>query len=117
MFSKGKDNGGVMTQEYDWKYDRTNSKGEVILRHNTKEVLSFVKEYLDKKDIPYDVRAGAHMMWIHNIEQDKSYAYYWTTGRWAPFAKSGRPKKHYRSKGIEDFIDRFFFDKEIKDDS
>ena len=40
---------------------------------------------------------------------DNMYSYYYTTGRWAKYMPRNRgyPKKHYRSKGIEDFYNRF----------
>ena len=44
-----------------------------------------------------------------------SYAYYYTTGRWSPYIIGRFPKKHYHSKGIEDFINRFI--KGIKDET
>jgi len=88
----------------DYKYARTNSKGEKILRRDTDEDLEFVENYLTDRGIEYKIRYGASMMWIKNLD-GKLYSYYWTTGRWAP--RSLRVKKHYASRGIEDFVNRF----------
>tara|TARA_R110001592_G_scaffold235370_1_gene493409 strand:+ start:1083 stop:1688 length:606 start_codon:yes stop_codon:yes gene_type:complete len=92
-------------QEYDWKYGRTNSKGEVIFRHNTDQTVEDVCNFLDEYNIEYEKRLGATMLWIYF--KNKKYAYYYTTGKWAPFAARGYPKKHFHSKGIEDFYNRF----------
>jgi len=95
------------TEEYKWSYDRTNSKGEKHFRHDTDETLEDVLEFLQTSNIKYEVKEGAHMLWVYH--EDRKYAYYYTTGRWAPYKKylGGYPKKHYHSKGIEDFITRF----------
>ncbi len=92
-------------------YDRTNSKGEVKFRRDTNESLEEVTKYLDDIGIEYQVRSGASMLWITT---HRKYAYYYTTGRWAPLAPKGYPKKHYKSNGIADFIKRF--SKEKKED-
>lgn len=84
---------------------RKNSKGEVILRRDTNESLDFVKEYLDSKGIPYIVKEKARMLWIGY--EERAYSYYYTTGRWAAFSTRGMPRKHYSSRGIEDFVTRF----------
>tara|TARA_R100000234_G_scaffold72576_1_gene44726 strand:- start:1426 stop:1995 length:570 start_codon:yes stop_codon:yes gene_type:complete len=89
----------------EYKYARTNSKGEVILRRDTEETLSFVTSILDKNNIPYEYMEGATMFIMYN-KANVRYVYYWTTGRWA--VKKRRIDKHYQSKGIEDFINRFF---------
>ena len=89
----------------EYKYARTNSKGEVILRRDTEETLSFVTSILEKNNIPYEYREGATMFILYN-KANVRYVYYWTTGRWA--VKKRRIDKHYQSKGIEDFINRFF---------
>lgn len=89
----------------DYKYARTNSKGEVVLRRDTEEDFSFVVSYLKEKDIPYEYRDGAHMFILTN-SADVRYVYYWTTGRWS--IKKRTIDKHYSSKGIDDFVTRFF---------
>lgn len=94
------------TKEYNWSFNRRNSKNEVIFKHHTSETLDEVTDFLDKKKLEYDIRYGATMLWIHYKNQ--SYAYYYTTGRWAPFSKTSiYPDRHYHSKGIKDFYKRF----------
>ena len=95
----------IKEKEYKWSYDRTNSKGEVIFRHDTEEDFNFATTFLDKKNMEYEKRTGGSMLWIHY--KDETYSYYPTTGRWAPWTKGGYPNKHYTSKGIEDFYTRF----------
>lgn len=90
-------------KEYKWSYDRTNSKGEVIFRHDTEEDFEFVINFLKEKNIDYEVKIYANMLWIHY--NDKTYSYYPTTGRWG--TRNNHYLKHYHSKGIEDFYTRF----------
>jgi hypothetical protein len=98
-----------LTKEYDWKFDRVNSKGEIVWRSNTYEDLEYVTDYLNKKYIKYEVKEKAQML---KIKYKKIfYAYYYTTGRWSPYVKKNFPEKHYYSKGIEDFVNRFLFSK------
>ena len=94
-----------------YRFDRVNSKGEVIFRRDTNETLEYVEKYLNSKGIKYEVRKGAYMLWI---KKDKWYAYSYTTGRWHPYIENSYPKKHYRSNGIDDFITRFTKDSKIK---
>ena len=42
---------GLMSTS-EWKYERTNSKGERVYRRDTNESLAFVTEYLDEKKYP-----------------------------------------------------------------
>jgi len=97
----------------DYYYVRTNSKGEKILKRDTKEGVEDATAYLDSIGIEYEIKSGARMMWIYIPRKDnpdwsdKKYAYYYTTGRWNQFKAGGYPTKHYQSKGIEDFITRF----------
>ena len=94
------------TKEYNWSFHRVNSNNERIFRHDTNENIDYVIAFLDKKKIRYDIRDGATMLWIYY--RDQQYSYYYTTGRWAPFSKKTKyPRKHYYSKGIEDFYTRF----------
>tara|TARA_B110000285_G_scaffold14174_1_gene13956 strand:+ start:206 stop:547 length:342 start_codon:yes stop_codon:yes gene_type:complete len=90
-------------------FNRLNSKGQAIFRRDTNETLEEVENYLMDKDIDYDVR-GSTMLWIRTLRG--CYSYYYTTGRWSPYiprgaTKNGYPKKHYNSKGISDFVERF----------
>ena len=48
------------TEEYDWSYDRTNSKGEKHFRHDTNETLEDVLEFLQKSNIKYEVKAVSY---------------------------------------------------------
>lgn len=67
-------------------------------------------KFLDSKGIEYESRCGARMLWIYHPEEVwKKYSYYYTTGRWSPYKRAKMPKKHYHSKGIEDFVERFLF--------
>ena len=95
---------GRKPTEYNWKFDRVNSKGEVLFKHSTNQTLEEVSQYLDSNSIKYEVRAGAHMLWLYN-DTGKKYSYYYTTGRWSSYGMQF--KKHYRSKSIEDFCSRF----------
>jgi len=98
-----------MSSEY--KYVRTNSKGEKIFRRDTNETFEYVEKYLESKDIYYKSRRGGSMMWIFIDDKEigtyRQYVYYPTTGRWNSWKSNGFPKKHYRSNGIEDFLTRF----------
>ena len=100
----------------EWTYVRTNSKGKPIFRRDTNEDLEFVENYLTERNIDYDLRLGATMMYIYNND-DKRYAYYWTTGRWS--VENAITDGHYHSKGIDDFVCRFLnkFAQEKKDAS
>ena len=45
------------------------------------------------------------MLIVYHPDKDyKKYDFRYTTGRWSPLPNK---KIHYRSKGIEDFIERF----------
>lgn len=94
-------------KEYNWSFNRVNSKGEIIFNHNTNETVDDVSKFLDSHDIKYELTSGAGstMFWIYF--EDTKYAYFSTSGRWAPWKRSGYPTKHYTSKGIEDFYTRF----------
>jgi hypothetical protein len=98
----------------EWKYNRTNSKGEVVFRRDTNETVDFVETYLIKNNISY-MGSGTTMLYIEN-KAGKEYAYYCTTGRWS--VKKRVYDKHYHSKGIEDFVtnylNRFADDQTIK---
>lgn len=95
----------IEEKEYNWSYDRTNSKGKVIFRHDTNETMEDASNFLKEKGIEYEEKRGGSMIWIHY--QYQLYSYYPTTGKWAPWNEGGYPDKHYASKGIEDFYTRF----------
>jgi|14BtaG_2_1085337.scaffolds.fasta_scaffold01868_13 hypoxanthine phosphoribosyltransferase len=98
----------------EYTYVSTNSKGDKVFRRDTDESLEFVVEYLEGKGLEYEVREGAKMLWIY-ASNNQTYSYYYTTGRWAPYCKRGYPKKHYMSKGINDFITRYV-EKDVQND-
>jgi len=89
----------------EYTYVRTNSKGKKIFRRDTNESLSFVQEFLKNNNIEWEERLGASLLYLYNAQGDM-YTYYWTTGRWCK--GSAISPKHYSSKGIEDFVNRFF---------
>jgi len=93
------------TTEYDWSYSRTNSKGEAKFRHTTNESVEDVMAYLEEQGLDFEYMEGASMLWIYC--KKGVYSYYYTTGRWAAYSKLGMPNKHYRAKGIKDFLQRF----------
>jgi len=95
------------TEEYNWRYIRTNSKGVKIFRHDTYEELLDVLNYLDERGYDY-IEAGGGMLWITGID-DEEYSYYWTTGKWS--SKKSNRKKHFQAKGIKDFLDSYIGNK------
>lgn len=96
-------------KEYKYKFNGKYADGSVSFRHDTEQSLEYVKDYLDLKNIKYDIEIMANMLWVYH--ESKTYYYYYTTGRWARYYKGHRPDKHYRSKGIVDFITRFVLEK------
>ena len=91
----------------EYRFDRVNSKGEVMFKRDTNESLEDVEKYLTSKSIEYEIKEQAHMIKI--ITEGRDYSYYYATGRWSPYKEylGGYPKKYYKSNGIEDFITRF----------
>lgn len=73
-------------------------------KHRLDETLEEVFEKLDEADVDFLYKPACELIWIYG---KKAYAYYWTTGRWNTY---GMKDKHYRSKGIDDFLTRFFED-------
>ena len=57
----------------------------------------------ERSGFEYMLKLSANMMWVTNKE-GRRYAYYPTTGRWSTF---GNRYVRYRSRGVEDFIERF----------
>jgi len=95
----------MATKEKTWHYVRTNSKGETVFKRYTKETMEDAISFLEVNGIEYEERRGAKMLWVYF--DNKKYSYYPTTGRWNKYKKGGYPDKHYMSKGIEDFYNRF----------
>ena len=89
----------------EWKYQRTNKKGEVFFKRTTEQPLAYVEAVLRNKGIPYMVKMGATMIRLTAPHGD--YVYYWTTGRWQK-CQSKPMDRHYHSKSIDDFLDNYF---------
>jgi len=96
-------------EKSDYYYNGKYSDGEVKLRRDTLETLEEVTSYLDSIGLSYDIKDGAHMLWIYvpHLDWMRKYAYFWTTGRWNQYKADTFPKKHYHCNGIKDFIERF----------
>ena len=93
-----------MKHTNEWKFVRKNSKGEAVFRRDTDESLEYVLEYLKDKDVTVEIFPKATLLSIY--VDWRRYDYYWTTGRWCQ-RRLGYPRKHYHSKGIDDFFTRF----------
>ena len=96
----------VMSKTTDQK--PTDEKYNWSFKHKTEQSAEYCMEYLDSKGIEYELKEGGSMLWVYK-ENKKAYSYYYTTGRWAPYSSSGYPYKHFRSRGIADFVNRFFY--------
>ena len=94
-------------EEYNWAYDGEDGSGSTLFRHETEQSAEYCMEYLDSKGIEYELKEGASMLWVYK-ENYKAYSYYYTTGRWSPYVQGGYPSVHFKSKGIADFVNRFF---------
>ena len=93
----------------EYYYVRTNKSGEAVLRRDTDETVKYVSEVLEDNGIPFEYKSGGYCFVIYKEETGKYYQYFNTTGRWGVFrGGKRRPAKHYSSKGIQDFLDRFF---------
>ena len=87
-----------------YRYHKTNSKGDPVFRRDTDQSLCEVETYLKENDITYEYRLGATALKIYNKE-DYPYIYYFTTGRWKPYNLRRFP--HYRSESIQDFAIKY----------
>ena len=74
----------------------------------TGESASFVSEVLKEEGIPYTFKEGGGCFLLRNPVKGGRYQYYYTTGRWSKLRLGKENKLHYRSKGIYDFLERFF---------
>ena len=77
-------------------------------------------QVFDEFGYDYRLKLRGSMMWV-TIKSGKKFAFYPTTGRWAPYGRT-TPSVHYRSKGARDFAERFLkpsddLDDAIKEDS
>jgi hypothetical protein len=89
--------------EYSWKYTGQGSSGAKF-KHTTAQTKEEVIAILDECGIMYSPRDEATMLVLYG--ENKKFYYYYTTGRWSTEGKGH--KKHYYSKGINDFLTRFF---------
>ena len=92
------------------EYAGRNSKGVVKLRRSTNQSLEEVMEFLDSKDIRYDVKENAYCI---NFEfKGDAYQYFWTTGRWGIYwnchgnNRFQLPRVHYMIESIEDLYEK-----------
>lgn len=60
-------------------------------------------EIFDKEGLSYIPMLKGGMVWVDS-KSGRRYAFYPTTGRWSNY---GNRKNHYRSRGAQDFVDRF----------
>ena len=94
-----------------FEYAGTNSKGEVKLRRSTNQSLEDTLEFLDIKEIEYEVKEGAYCINFTFLED--TYQYFWTTGRWGAYenkhgnSKFRFPSQHYMAESIEDLYERW----------
>jgi len=91
------------------KYAGRNSKGQVKLRRSTNQSLEETLEFLDSKEIKYDVKEKAYC--INFDFKGESYQYFWTTGRWGKYwnqygnSRFQLPKIHYMIESIQDLYE------------
>tara|TARA_R110000822_G_C14965319_1_gene456619 strand:+ start:90 stop:461 length:372 start_codon:yes stop_codon:yes gene_type:complete len=85
--------------------------GTPRFKRPTGESFEDVAKILHKRNISYLHKEGSHLVHIYKEPNEKGYefasryTYYYTTGRW-----SGRGSSNgkYHSKGIKDFLDRYY---------
>ena len=100
----------------EWTFVRVNSNGDVILRRDTNQTPEHVASVLNERSIPFEFSSSGNVFKVYNEKSKKLYQYYHTTGRWGAYRLNKYPAKHYHSKSIEDFLDRFF-NKEFQNDT
>lgn len=105
-----------MPEKSEWVFVRKNSKGENIFRRDTHQTAEHVANVFNEKEIPFDFFKSASCFKLYNDRDNKCYQYYYSTGRWGVYKWDRRPTKHYHSKSVEDFLERFFF-KEFNNDT
>ena len=99
----------IPEKKAEWVFVRKNSKGENIFRRDTNQTAEYVANVLNEKEVAFVYSESGSCFRIYNEKEDRNYQYYPTTGRWGVYFYQKRPTKHYHSKSIEDFLDRFFF--------
>ena len=82
---------------------------EVCAANNEDALYVQTTDYLISKGLSWESRKSACMLIIqHPTKPWQRYDYRYTTGRWASLVKGkGKTMKHYHSKGIKDFVERF----------
>jgi hypothetical protein len=68
-----------------------------------------ISALLEEKEIPFTYSEAAHMFKLYNEDKQRTYQYFYTTGKWGVYRVHAYPKKHYHSNSIEDFLERFFY--------
>ena len=105
----------IPEKKSEWVFVRRNSKGENIFRRNTNQTAEYVANVLNDKEIPFVYSEAGSCFRIYNETKNSNYQYYPTTGRWGVYFYQKRPTKHYHSKSIEDFLERFFLSMPFKE--
>lgn len=104
-----------LPEKSEWKFVRKNSKGENVFRRETNQTAEYVADVLNEKEIPFDFFESVTCFKLYNEQNNRCYQYFYTTGRWGVYKWDKRPRKHYHSKSVEDFLERFFF-REVNND-
>jgi|DEB0MinimDraft_10_1074344.scaffolds.fasta_scaffold121703_2 hypothetical protein len=96
-------------QKSEFYFVRKNKNGEAVFRRDTNESVEHVAAVLNKNGIPFQYKEKGYCFVLYRADTRRYYQYFHTTGRWGMYRQGGiRPEKHYHSKGIQDFLDRFF---------
>ena len=82
-----------------------------------KEKVESIRSVLEEKNIAYAYSEQAKMFKLYNEETGKTYQFFYTTGKWGVYRMNDFPNKHYNSKSIQDFLERFFYKKEYENKS
>ena len=72
----------------------------------TYTLLEYTLAALENNNCTYDPLLGAHLLRVYSPKGREFYFYY-TTGRWSGKHNGYFSKKHYRSRGVDDFLERF----------
>jgi DNA-binding MarR family transcriptional regulator len=106
-------------KDFLWVKTQKNSKGKQRFTYSLNETQESVLKVLDSKNIKYETGVkgnGNPWPFIYILKEGYKVQYFPTTGRWAnsyPFRVI--PKNHYYSKGIEDYLNRFYLNTFTKD--
>ena len=99
----------IPEKKSEWLFVRKNSKGENIFRRETNQTAEHAATVLNNKEIAFVYSDSGSCFRMYNETENRHYQYYPTTGRWGVYHYQKRPSKHYHSRSIEDFLNRFFF--------